>query len=80
MMRLSEMNKHIVDRCGQGTPHNIGIKTQKILKNVGHELKQNPPGILAHTKKKFGKIKMEKQRKAILLSKARKRGARIPRK
>ncbi|MDI6732331.1 MAG: hypothetical protein QME16_00160 [Planctomycetota bacterium] len=76
MMRLSEINRHISLRHGQGTPHNMGIKTT--LEKVGHEIKENPPKILAHTKKKFGKARAEKQRKAILLSKARKEGAKIP--
>ena len=51
-----------------------------ILKRVGHELKHNPPKILAKTRAKSGKAAADKQRKAILLSKARKRGARIKRK
>jgi len=53
-------------------------KTQKILKSVGHELKTKPPRILAKTAKKKGAAAAEKQRKAILLSKARERGAKIP--
>jgi len=48
-------------------------KTKKILSSVGKELKKNPPRILAKTKKKKGKKAMEKQRVAILLSKARKK-------
>ena len=55
-------------------------KTRGILKNVGHELKHNPPKILAKTRRKKGKAAAERQRKAILLNKARKRGARIKRK
>lgn len=49
-----------------------------ILESVGHELKVNPPKILKHTAAKFGKADAEKQRKAILLSKARKAGANVP--
>lgn len=79
-MRLAEVNKMIADRCGQGTPHNIGIKTQAKIEAAGHEIKENPPKILAHTRKKFGKKRMEAQRKAIMLSKARKEGAKIPQK
>lgn len=52
--------------------------TKTILKSVGKELKQNPPSILAKTAKKKGKTQANKQRVAILLSKARKAGARIP--
>ena len=46
------------------------------LEAIGHELKVNPPKILAHTAKKFGRADAEKQRKAILLSKARRAGVR----
>lgn len=52
-------------------------KSQKILKKVGHEIKTNPPRILAKTAKKKGKKQADKQRVAILLSKARKAGASI---
>ncbi|KKK85136.1 hypothetical protein LCGC14_2776320 [marine sediment metagenome] len=55
-------------------------KTKRILKSVGRELKKNPPKILAKTRRKRGKAAAERQRVAILLSKARKRGARIKRK
>lgn len=48
-----------------------------ILEGVGHEMKMNPPKILAHTRAKFGAADAERQRKAILLNKARKLGARI---
>lgn len=52
-------------------------KDRAILENVGHEIKTNPPKILAHTRRKFGAEDAEKQRKAILLSKARKAGAHV---
>jgi hypothetical protein len=55
-------------------------KSRRILKSVAHELKHNPPSILATTRRKKGAKAAERQRKAILLSKARKRGARIKRK
>jgi hypothetical protein len=48
-----------------------------ILESVGHELKHNPPRILSKTRKKKGRKQAEKQRKAILLSKARRAGARV---
>ncbi len=78
MMRLSEINKMIANRVGMGMPHNIGINNPKgkdkevnpMLEKMGHEMKVNPPKILAKTKKKFGAKRAEKQRKAILLSKA----------
>ncbi len=78
MMKLAEINKMVADRCGQGTPHNMGIKTKTTLEEMGHEMKMNPPKILAKTMKKSGKKRMEAQRKAILLSKARRAGAKIP--
>ncbi len=55
----------------------VGIRTARILENVGKELKNNPPSILKSTRRKSGAKAAEKQRVAILLSKARKRGARI---
>jgi hypothetical protein len=63
--------------CG---PFSFMAKKADILESVGHELKQNPPRILAHTARKFGKEDAKKQRVAILLSKARKAGANIPKK
>lgn len=52
-------------------------RTARILANVGSELKLNPPGILAKTRRKKGKDAAAEQRVAILLSKARKRGANV---
>lgn len=52
-------------------------KASKILSSVGRELKKNPPKVLAKTRRKKGAKAAKKQRVAILLSKARKRGARI---
>ena len=51
-----------------------------IVEKAGHEMKMNPPKILAHTASKFGAKRAEKQRVAILLSKARKKGAKIKKK
>lgn len=53
-------------------------KTKKILHRVGTEIKERPPRVLATTKRKFGAARAEAQRKAILLSKAREAGAKIP--
>lgn len=53
-------------------------QTDSILSNVGAEMKSNPPAILASTRRKFGAARAESQRKAILLSKSRKMGAKIP--
>ena len=52
-------------------------RSKDIVEDVGHELKVNPPRILAKTTRKFGHQRAEKQRVAILLSKARKAGASI---
>lgn len=41
------------------------------IEAAGHEIKTNPPKILRHTAKKFGKADARKQRVAIMLSKAR---------
>ena len=49
------------------------------LRSVGQELKRNPPRILNRTAAKFGAARARRQRTAILLSKARRAGARIPR-
>lgn len=51
--------------------------TAQIIERTGHEMKINPPKILVHTAAKFGAKRAEKQRKAILLNKARRRGAKI---
>lgn len=53
-------------------------KTKKILHRVGTEIKERPPRVLAKTAKKKGAAAAERQRKAILLSKARAAGAKIP--
>lgn len=51
-----------------------------VLESIGKELKSNPPKILNSTEKRFGVARAKKQRTAILLNKARKHGANIPRK
>ena len=53
-------------------------KRKSKLRQIGHELKVNPPRQLAKTRKKFGAADAEAQRRAILLSKARKAGVRVP--
>jgi hypothetical protein len=53
-------------------------KSEAILESIGHELKTNPPKVLAQTRKKEGAAQADKQRVAILLSKARKAGAKVP--
>lgn len=41
------------------------------IQAAGHEMKKEPPKILAKTKRKKGKAAAEKQRVAIMLDKAR---------
>jgi hypothetical protein len=48
---------------------------RRILQEVGHELKTRTPRVLAKTRRKKGAKASERQRKAILLSKARSKGA-----
>ena len=54
-------------------------KTQRIITSVGREIKKDEPGIIGKTRKKFGAKRALAQKRAILLSKARRRGARLPR-
>jgi len=55
----------------------LGAGKKGILERVGHELKTNPPAILAKTRRKSGAKRANKQRVAILLSKARRAGANV---
>lgn len=48
------------------------------LDAIGKELKANPPAVLNATRRKFGVERAEKQRTAILLSKGRQAGLKIP--
>jgi len=52
--------------------------TDQIMESVGHELKENEPAIVGSTRRKFGPARAEKQRRAILFSKAKKLGAAVP--
>lgn len=52
-------------------------KDRSILQDIGNELKSAPPSILAKTAAKFGPKRARKQQIAILLSKARRKGANI---
>lgn len=52
--------------------------TEDILNSVGKELRDDPPSVLEKTAKKFGKQRANKQRVAILLSKSRRLGAKVP--
>lgn len=55
-------------------------KKNTLIEAAGHEMKQNPPRILAKTAKKSGAKQAAKQKVAIMLSKARAAGADIPKK
>ena len=50
------------------------IADEGALRRAGRELKANPPAVLARTRRKKGKKAAERQRRAILLSKARRWG------
>lgn len=52
-------------------------KSRAIEDAIGHELKMNEPAVVGHTREKFGAKRAAKQKVAILLSKARKRGAKV---
>ncbi len=54
-----------------------GRKGAAIIASVGRELKHNPPKVLAKTRRKKGAKAANRQRTAILLSKARGRGANV---
>lgn len=54
--------------------------SDNILDSIGKEMKSNPPSIIEKTRRKYGSARAEKQRKAILLSKARNAGAKVGRK
>lgn len=49
-------------------------KMQGRLKAAGHEIKVNPPSVLGKTRSKKGPKQAEKQRVAIMFSKARRAG------
>lgn len=51
---------------------------QDKLEAIGRELKINPPAVVNATRRKFGAARADKQRKAILLSKARAAGVKVP--
>lgn len=55
-----------------------GKKAKAKLQSAFHEMKENPPKILAKTRKKEGPAAANRQRVAIGLNKAREAGARIP--
>lgn len=52
-------------------------RSASILHSIGSELRDNPPAVLETTRRKKGAKQAEKQRRAILLSKARDSGVNI---
>lgn len=58
----------------------VPSKSQKLIEAAGQEMKTNPPKILKATMRKKGAEAANKQRVAIMLSKARAAGADIPEK
>jgi hypothetical protein len=54
------------------------MKGRTKLQAAFHELKANPPSILAKTRKKAGPAAAQRQRVAIAFSKARAAGAKLP--
>jgi hypothetical protein len=56
----------------------VPSKTQRLVRAAGKELKDNPPKVLGATLRKKGPKQANKQRVAIMLSKARAAGADIP--
>jgi len=50
------------------------VPSKEALEEAGHELKTNPPRILAKTRAKKGARQANKQRVAIMFSKARNAG------
>jgi hypothetical protein len=55
-------------------------KTKRLIQEAGDEVKHDEPAIVEHTRRKFGSKRAKAQKKAIMLDKARRGGARIPRK
>lgn len=53
-------------------------KSRKLTDAAFREVHENPPSRVTRTRKKKGKAAAEKQMRAIALSKARAKGARIP--
>jgi hypothetical protein len=70
--------KNEIDSSTQELVMKKQSKKRRIFSKVGAELRDNPPRIVEKTRREKGNIAAEKQRKAILLSKARRAGARIP--
>lgn len=55
-------------------------KTQKRIAAAAREVRKDEPAVVGKTRRKFGAKRAAAQKTAIVLSKARKAGARIPKK
>ena len=58
----------------------MATESQDIIERAGREVRDNPPKILAKTRRKKGAKAAHKQKVAIMLSKVRRAGAKIARK
>lgn len=56
-----------------------GSKTRRLVKAAFHEVERDEPEVVGKTRAKFGEKRAERQKIAIALDKARRAGARIPR-
>lgn len=61
-----------IDSAKSDESHYPRMPVKKDISRAEKELKKNPPEILEHTAKKFGRKKARKQKIAIMLNKARK--------
>jgi hypothetical protein len=53
-------------------------KSRRLIREAAREVEANEPAIVGHTRRKFGAKRAKRQKTAIKLDKARRRGARIP--
>lgn len=68
----------VIFQWGEGMPKHT--KSERLKNRAFREVKENPPARVKRTQRKKGKAAARKQAVAIALSKARKAGARIPKK
>lgn len=59
------------------SPSHRRARKARVLSGIGQELRDNPPSVLAKTIRKKGKTAGNRQRVAILLSKARAEGVSV---
>jgi hypothetical protein len=76
----------MIDRVNRGNPTHLEkmnarakkSKTEKLTEAAFREVHENEPSIVSKTRRKKGKEAAKEQKAAIALSKARRAGARIP--